>query len=628
MSVQFGIWNFDGHPSSSDYLAKVEATLAPYGPDSRCEYSERGIDIRYFQFHITKESRREIQPHLIPSGGVLVWDGRLDNRGEHFGRMRNLLSSDATDVDIVAAAYEQWGTESLGMLVGDWALSLWNPHDRTLLLAKDFLGSRHVYYTLDDKQVTWCTILDPLVLFAGKSIELEEEYLAGWLSLFSAAHLTPYVGIHSVPPSSYVVLKPGKSTVKKYWEFDPGKRIRYRSDTEYEEHFRMVFGESVRRRLRSDSPVLAELSGGMDSSSIVCVADDLIAQRRAGTPRLDTLSYYDDSEPNWNERPYFTKVEERRGRAGCHIEASRQRELSLEYSMDRFPATPAAPRNTITAARLAASLISMGNRTLLSGTGGDEVTGGVSRPISELADLLATARLTTLSRQLTAWALSKRTPWFHLLAETLRCFLPPTLLPLPKDERPASWLEPRFVRSHRPALRGYERRLRFLDGLPSFQESLSTLDALRRQLACSVLSLKPTYEKSYPYLDRDLLEFLFAIPRAQLLRPGQRRSLVRRALAGIVPDPILNRRRKAFVARTPMLTIAEEWPNLGETPSDLFLDRLGIINLEIFSGTLRQLRNGHDIPLVPLMRAFALECWLKELSVVFPDALGRRRDVE
>src|SRR6202035_132686 len=97
-------------------------------------------------------------------------------------------------------------------------------------------------------------------------------------------------------------------------------RIHYRSDAEYEEHFRFCFTESVKRRLRSDSPVLAELSGGMDSSSIVCMADQILARGKGETPRLDTLSYYDDSEPNWNERPYFTKVEEKRGRAGCHID--------------------------------------------------------------------------------------------------------------------------------------------------------------------------------------------------------------------------------------------------------------------------------------------------------------------
>jgi len=87
----------------------------------------------------------------------------------------------------------------------------------------------------------------------------------------------PYAGILAVPPACCVVITPPKVVVRRYWEFDGGKTIRYRSDADYEEHFREVFGKAVLRRLRADSPILAELSGGMDSSSIVSMADRLIA---------------------------------------------------------------------------------------------------------------------------------------------------------------------------------------------------------------------------------------------------------------------------------------------------------------------------------------------------------------
>jgi len=81
---------------------------------------------------------------------------------------------------------------------------------------------------------------------------------------------------------------------------------------------------------------------------------------------------------------------------------------------------------------------------------------------------------------------------------------------------------------------------------------------LRRQLACSALPTRPAYELRYPFLDRELLEFLFAIPREQLVRPGQRRSLMRRALTGVVPPEISNRKRKAYVVRGPMAAVSSE----------------------------------------------------------------------
>lgn len=614
MSIQFGRLSFDGMPSDPDYLQKVSSVLAPYGPDGVTAYSKGGLNILRCAFHTTKESRLEIQPHVLPSGAVITWDGRLDNRADLIGKFSDALSSSSSDVAIVAAAYERRGLDCLAGLIGDWALSIWNPGDRSVILAKDPIGVRHLYYSLDGARLKWCSILDPLVLFSGHTFALDEEYLAGWLSFFPAVHLTPYIGIHSVPPSSFVLIRPGTSTTHKYWDFDPDKRIHYRSDAEYEEHFRFVFRESVRRRLRSDSPILAELSGGMDSSSIVCMADRIIASGAGETPRLDTLSYYDDSEPGWNERPYFSKIEEGRGQLGYHIDVSSQDAFKSDFETHRFAATPSSGgRPSEPAKQFIHCMTSQGNRILLSGIGGDEVTGGVPTPIPQLADLLARARLGSLAHQLRLWALNKRKPWFQLLLEVTNGFLPRGLVGVPKHRRPALWLHPTFVKRHRDILIGGGPRLKLLGSLPSFQERLSTLEALRRQLACSVLPSEPRHEKRYPYLDRDFLEFIYAIPPEQLVRPGQRRSLMRRALVGIVPDELLNRKRKAFVARGPRVAISTHWASLIEISRHMVTSSLGIVESRAYCDALEQARNGQDVPIIPMMRTIAVEMWLRNL---------------
>src|SRR6266436_2211676 len=210
MSVQFGRWNWEGQAPATGYIEKVNAVLAPYGPDGNNSYSKGGVQILYRAFHTTKESWRETQPHTSPSGAVITWDGRLDNRDDLVSELRDVLALDSADASIVEAAYEKWGTNCLSKLIGDWAVSIWNPTNRSLLLAKDHIGTRHLYYSFDSNQVTWCTILDPLVRFAGKTFALNEEYIAGWFSFFPAAHLTPYVGIHSVPPSSFVAIRADK----------------------------------------------------------------------------------------------------------------------------------------------------------------------------------------------------------------------------------------------------------------------------------------------------------------------------------------------------------------------------------------------------------------------------------
>jgi asparagine synthase (glutamine-hydrolysing) len=616
MSVQFGRWNSETQPTASNYLAKVSAALAPYGPDSNEAYSKDGVDILYRAFHTTKESRRETQPHVLPSGTVLTWDGSLDNRVEVICQLNHSLTINSTDLAIVAAAYEKWGVDCFPKLKGDWALSIWNSIDRSLTLANDPIGVRHLYYSIEKDHVTWSTILDPLVRFAGKAFALNEEYIAGWLSMFPAVHLTPYVGIHSVPPSSFVLLRPQQHAVSKYWDFDPEKKIRYRTDAEYEEHFRTVFEQAVRRRLRSDGPVLAELSGGRDSSSIVCMADSIIARGLAEIPRLDTVSYYDDSEPNWNERPYFTKVEEKRGRIGCHIDVAPKVTAESKWSWGsadncRFRATPSCDGRSFE--QFMACLASQGNRIVLSGIGGDEVMGGVPTPTLELEDFLARGRFCALAHGLKIWALEKRTPWFHLFWETAQRFLPSDLVRAPKYMRPAPWLRSKFVNRYWPALTGYPSRVKLFGPQPSFQENLSTLDALRRQLGCENLPSEPPHEKRYPYLDRDLLEFIYAIPREQLVRPTQRRSLMRRALVGMVPDEILNRKRKAFVARAPLLMIASQWPHFVEMTQHMVSSSLGIVDSEAIFGILQNARQGKEVPTVALMRTIRIESWLRNL---------------
>jgi asparagine synthase (glutamine-hydrolysing) len=615
MSVQFGRWNFDGQSVDRDYLEKVKPIITPYGPDDSGSYSNTNISILYRAFHTTKESRREAQPHLTPSGAVITWDGRLDNRAELIRLLGHVLTISSTDVAIVAAAYEDWGANCFPKLIGDWALSIWNPNKRSLILAKDPIGTKHLYYSLDRNQITWSTILDPLVLFAGKTFSLCEEYIAGWLSFFPAAHLTPYVGIHSVPAAASVLIRAGMHAVNKYWDFDRNKRICYRTDAEYEDHFRTVFAEAVRRRLRSDSPILAELSGGMDSSSIVCMADSLIADGVAQTLRLDTVSYYDDSEPNWDERPYFTKVEKKRGRTGCHIDVSSEGSLLPKFVDTPFAATPGSlPRVSKAATEFRSFILTQNYVAVLSGIGGDEVLGGVPTPTPELADYLLAASFRPLIHQMVAWALAERKPLLSLLSDVVTSFLPTTIAGIPRHKRPAPWLLRKFVGRNRVALSACNTRLKLIGSVPSFEVNMHTLAVLRTQLTSSSLPSCPTYEKRFPYLDRDLLEFLYAVPREQLVRPEQRRSLMRRALLGIVPDEILHRKRKAFMSRCSSRTTSAEWNHLLEMTKRLVSSSLGIVHTQEFSNAIQMARAAQETAPVSLVRTISLEYWLRHLS--------------
>src|SRR5437773_3265887 len=627
MSVQFGRWNFEGSQPAQDYIKKVCAILAQYGPDSDESYSNGGITILYRAFHTTKESRRETQPHISRSGVVITWDGRLDNRAELISELRTSLGINSPDVEIVSAAYDNWGPKCFGKLVGDWALSVWNPLDRSLILAKDPIGPRHLFYSFDNKQASWSTILEPLVQFAGKTFEISEEYIAGSFAHLSATHLTPYVGIHAVPPSSSVLIRPRQHKVEKYWDFDPGKSIRYRTDAEYEEHFRTVFATAVRRRLRSDRPVLAELSGGMDSSSIVCMADIVIARGEAETPRLDTISYYDDSNAVLDERPYFTMVELKRGRVGYHIDLGARRQIKkdeahskerfwLHFESDQLAATPDSNRTLWPELfeRYAPYMRTEGYRVTLSGIAGEAATGGfVPAPTLELQNLLVRARLFRLAHQLRAWARKMGKPALPLLWEALRGFsrYSATYPWAPDALCPPPWFQPGFVERNKAALLWYPSRLALFGGLPSFQNQIQLLNHTRKFLAYRNLWAELLREIRYPYLDRDLLEFACAIPREQMVGVGRRRFLMKRALAGIVPDELLNRKRREV---TPKPEEDISWPSVTELGSHIISDSLGIIQSGLFLEAVQKARGKGDIALDSLKRSIVLEYWLRHLA--------------
>jgi asparagine synthase (glutamine-hydrolysing) len=612
MSVQFGSWSFKRGEEQTLNLGPLRERLAPYGQDGESHFREDSINILVYHFHETEDISGNKQPFPIDASRVLTWDGRLDNREDLVRELAHRVRLPDSDVAVVAAAYKLWGPACLPKLVGDWALSIWDSRQQQLVLAKDFLGTRPLFYRVEKTRVQWSSVLDPLVLFAGRRFALNREYLAGWFGLFPASHLTPYLDVLAVPPASYVLIRRESVQIREFWQFS-SKPLFYRNDAEYEEHFRHVFQQSLRRRLRSSVPVLAELSGGMDSSSIVCMADRVLRSAKTLTPRLDTISYCSSDEPNWDELPYIAKVEELRGQQGVHLPVRTTDGPWSDSTVGHFLATPGSLELGGSEDFEFRRILNAGAyRVVLSGIGGDEVLGGVPTPAPLLADLFVSGRWKTAGNELLAWALALRVPVTSLVRDTLSLFT--GAQPASGLARPPAWLSNDLLNTQGPALRGYPRRTKLFGPRPSFQDYLHTLEALRRQLSCYPLPARPTYRKLYPYLDRDLLEFLFAIPPDQLLRPGQRRSLMRRALAGIVPQELLCRKRKAFVIRGPVIAISSQFPTVASRVSGMFSTAAGILLPDLFVAALDRARSGERVAVTPIIRSFAIERWFQNAA--------------
>lgn len=616
MSVQAGIWNFDGRPVDGGVLAGFSESLEQQSPDAEYAYRDDFVTLLYRPFHTTTESRREKQPHFSRRGFILTWDGRLDNREELIAELRNELENDPTDAAIIGAAFDRWETDCFRRIVGDWAVSVWERERREVVFATDYMSVRHIFYYLKKDQVWWATDLTPLVLLSGDKFNIDDDYLAGYIAADPDANLSPYREIRQVPPGQFVCIRDGRATTQRYWRFSPRSRIRYKADAEYEEHFRQVFRQSVRRRLRSGNPVLAELSGGLDSSSIICMADDILANEGPHAPRLDTLSLYDKAEPKADDWQYIQKVEQKRGRVGAHIDASRLG-ISPE-SLDSPEFTPLPGSLGIARhiqAERAEVMSNGGYRAVLSGIGGDEFMGGNPDPSPHLADLIVQFKLIRLAKQLTDWSLVKRRPWIQLLWRASLELLPAALACRFVEQGTITpWIEKSFAKRTRMGSRQIDTGQHFGLWLPTRRSCIGSVCFMANKLAKVRCSAPLLEEPRYPYLDQNLIEFILAIPASQLLRPGERRSLMRRSLLGLVPEEILSRKTKQFCSRAPVLVVERNWEQLQAALESPIGSRLGYINQRRFLQALQAARRGREIHVVRMLRTISLEFWLRDLA--------------
>ncbi len=616
MSAQAGMWNFDGRPADLGLLARMADAIARYGPDGGGQYVSGAVAMIYRAFHTTKESRFEIQPHVTRRGFVMTWDGRLDNRKELIELLGGDLDARETDVAIVGRAFDQLESNCFRALVGDWAVSIWKPLEREIVFASDYMCIRHIFYHLKTDHIWWSTDLTPLVLLSGDKFHIDDDYVAGYFANDPDAHLTPYREIREVPPGHFVCIRNGKAHVERYWRFNAKSRIRYKTDAEYEGHFRHVFRQSVRRRLRSDSPILAELSGGLDSSAIVCMADDILGREGAQMPRLDTLSYYDKTEPNGDDWLYFPKVEEKRGRVGAHIDASQFGSSPASLRYHEFFALP----GYLSAGRKLegerATLVRNGGYgVVLSGLGGDEFMGAVPIPNALLADLIVQFQFVSLAKQLMAWSLVKRRPWIQLLWHSVVDLLPAFLSQyFVEQAKVEPWIEKNFAKVTRIARRQIDVGEYLGLWLPTRRSCIGCVLMMANKLSKGVSPLLALEETTYPYLDQDLIEFILSVPASQLLRPGERRSLMRRSLSGIVPQEILSRRTKQLGARTPVAAVEKLWEELLTVFISPLSSHLGYINQPCFHGQLQAAKNGKHIHIVRMLRTISLEFWLRDLA--------------
>ena len=616
MSALGGILNFDGKPVDEQMLITMGNALASNGPDSGNQYASGSIGVVYQAFWTNRESRQEQQPMVTHEGQILTWDGRLDNRSELIASLRDELFGRETDADLAIAAYRKWGVKFVSKLIGDFALSLWEPGSRTLLLARDHAGPRPLFYYRNGNEFIWASELRVLLAVRGSHLEVNDEFVAGFLAHQITNISTPYKNVHAVLPGHIVTAHQGNIKSERFWGPDPNYEIRYQSDEQYEEHFRQVFREAVRCRMRVDGPVWTALSGGLDSSAITCMAHEILKSGDAEASEVKTVSFVYDISSSSDELDFIESVEEKIGLVGLHVRESDYAPLSVFPDQSRISFPDGLDCHFARYKALFEEMNKAGGRVLLTGHGGDEMLHSGASPTSELQDLIAQWQPLRLHQALRDWCQFSKKSYVGLLWEDGIVPSLPLNLQLLFDRREhkkvAPWINEEFVKNLDLKKRKFDARNVFGFKLPSgCSQALGYLSVIKSVSRAAYRS-RGSVEASHPYMHRPLVEFIHAIPLQQKIRPGQTRSLMRRALKDLLPEKVLNRKTKRGPDEAMLRALSREWPQLERIFVKPRAEALGYVDGKTLLAGFERARHGQGDTNLAVM--ISLELWLRSLE--------------
>ena len=541
-------------------------------------------------------------------------DGIIFNRAELIKLLDLEREADRTDAAIVSAGLQRQGAGFLSKLVGNFAIVQYDRRSNSLLLARDPFGIRPLFYCQRGNELLVASDLAALIRLTGRSPELDHEYIHSYIVTIPEAERTPFRDFHPVSPGHVLIARNGQLTATRFWRPESIKQINYRKDAEYEEHCRELIMEGVRHCLRTDNrPVWANLSGGLDSSAVVCLASQLIESGQAEAKELQTHSVVFDESPTADERQFIRAVEKKLGKTGLHLSDDRYW-LDIPAPAESFSCLP-SPLLCVPGRldRLRDEMVQAGARVILNGLGGDHIFWNMPVASPQLSELLINLKLIELHRGVRMWSRAVKRPYPHTLWKmALLPFMPGVIRGRcqPKLLIPM-WLNEGFTRK----MRLRERTLPPSDpyGFTDFGRKIQAgvFHQLVRLIASGSYVERDGIEMRSPLLYQPLVEFCFAIPFEQKLRPGEVRSLMRRALRNDLPEKVLTRPGKGEISEAMHKGLLRQSNKVDSLLADPIVCSLGFVDRRRLRSAISLAKHGAKLNVGALLKTLSLEIWLQ-----------------
>lgn len=527
-----------------DVFERAAKALAHRGPDGFGSHFSDGVALGHLRLSII-DLGGGAQPLYNEDRSIcLVHNGEIYNYVE----LRDQLEAHGhvfrtgSDSEVIVHGYEEWGELVFGKLRGMFGIALWDSNRAALLLVRDRLGKKPIYYVERPGDLAFASEVKALLKFPGVETELEESAIEDYLRWkVVPGEDSAFKGIKKLLPGSILTFENDQSQISRYWEVSMQQDDKNLSDEEWKERLESELREAVRIRLRSDVPLGVFLSGGIDSGSVVALA----AEESGGSLSTYSIGFKDEG---LNELPLAKLVAERYGTDHTEILVENHAIDDLEklaYYLDEPFGDPSA-LPTYVVCREARKYVTV----CLSGDGGDEFFGGYSRYRHALA---ATQRYDWIPRPLRSLAVSCVRPWYN--------------------EKWKGWGELRRIESATPGARyvemmsafsGVERRALlgrgggsdrelagYFDRNPSYLHGMMQMDQenyLPDDILVKVdrMSMMVALEVRSPLLDSEVVGLANRAPDHVKLRDGNGKWLLRHLMKDRLPREVMEGKKRGF----------------------------------------------------------------------------------
>jgi len=506
---------------------------------------------------------------------VAVW-GRIDNRPLLERELAATPAETRSDAALFLCAYRRWGIDFIGRVVGDFCCAIWDGCQNRMLLARDFAGRRPLVYHETPDALRFASELRALLSLPGFPVEIDEDRLAEWFARLPHSHdRTFHKNVSQVPPGHVLIVDRNGSRLHRYWRPEEQPVLHLRRDGEYAEALLAALEEAVSCRLPAAGPVACALSAGLDSPSVAALAARQLAKqgRRltaiTAVPQagFDAAGHY--PERLCDEGPLAAGVARMYPNIDHVLIPNNSAPLLAAIENDmRASGSPLGNNNVTWFNTMFAEAKNRGASAFLVGQAGNATISYDGMPL--LPSLLAGGRLIALGRELRQL---HRAGSFRgkLAKQTFGPFLPPLLRQAVLrafGKKSASvydiggCINPRFARES-----GIEERQRAFDlGLAGNTDSRHVQRLMVQRLDSGIATAGTWRQHGFypgdPTADKRVVELCLAIPMEQYLRNGEPRSLVRRAMAGILPPELLTNRRIGLQSADWAMTLQAQMPEM------------------------------------------------------------------